>query len=850
MPLLTRAPAAVVVALFLLPACEARTGESVPPDSGRHPDALHRPDGSADGGVLDDTIVDTPDLSDQVRPDAGNVPVRPIESPELVIKIVDPSARRRVAITSRTIALKGIVTGLPDSITWHAASGAAGEASGVPFWRTTAIPLLPGDNLLTVTAVRGDEVQTDQVLVTVNTSFKFGSRLQARPDVLFVGHPKVRTVFTIGADLYRSFVPGSIRLVQTDAAGLPIASSAVTMKDDGQTQAGGDEIEGDGVHTASVMLEGTAPGALHFRVQATVKNGGREVQALSETLDVEVVAPVTAEECRDLVALQAEAESTYQAALQSAGHEAAVAEALQTLQDSPRIGEAGVTDGSGVWLRSRSGLLGALRLSAPGYRGGPGGLEQLSAGLTSSVPVGNRRALLLSPYAAELGEHDESQAVAAAFGASACPPYEVSGPLEDGAADLRAFQDLWRHGLVSVATHGGVYFSGLSVETKRSFGWFHMGAQELLWTGEPVDCAAFSRSRGGECTSDAVCGAGARCVIQELNPEGQPRGLCVDYLQADLRRGRLVLGAERYGVLPTFFRFHSRDAFPGSVVHLGACRSAWNGSMAAMLFGMGARAILGYTGAVTSAFAAERGRELFERLLPDPTTGEGLVLGQAHLNLRDPDTDSTLRLIGARNLVVPGAGLVNGSFETGEATGWKANGDGRVISLLGPALPVHGKHMAILSTGLGYTTKTGELSQTFCPPEGATTLTFWWRFFSAELFEWCGSNYQDTFRVELETAGAVGRPIVVTIDGLCPATGCPTCGSWRRHYPSFPEIVDCPIDFDQGDVKMMEDWFQSRIELSDYGVLAGEPVTLRLMATDKGDSIYDSAILVDDVKVQ
>ncbi len=126
----------------------ARVGESVPPDSGRLPDGLHGPDGSADGGA--------------------------------------------------------------------------------PFWRTTAIPLEPGDNLLTVTAMRGEEIQTDQVLVTVNTAFKFGSRLRARPDVLLVGQPKVRTVFTIGADLYRSFVPGTIRLVQTDSSGVPNSGSAIS----------------------------------------------------------------------------------------------------------------------------------------------------------------------------------------------------------------------------------------------------------------------------------------------------------------------------------------------------------------------------------------------------------------------------------------------------------------------------------------------------------------------------------------------------------------------------------------------------------------------------------------------
>jgi len=64
-----------------------------------------------------------------------------------------------------------------------------------------------------------------------------------------------------------------------------------------------------------------------------------------------------------------------------------------------------------------------------------------------------------------------------------------------------------------------------------------------------------------------------------------------------------------------------------------------------------------------------------------------------------------------------------------------------------------------------------------CLPPGNHTIDIRWRFFSAEFKEWCGSNYQDGFRVWLFSRGQ--DPVAVysaTVDELCPPEECPECG--------------------------------------------------------------------------
>jgi len=205
-----------------------------------------------------------------------------IDSPEMVLKIVSPSAYPYATATGTTGFLSGIVTGAPDSITWQTETGATGSATGVPFWKTGAIPLNPGDNAVVVTATRGQEVQTDKVTITVNRGFKFGSRLRARPNVLFSGQ-NVAVVFAINADLYMNYVPDSLQLIEVDQSSNPLGNPN-SMSDGGDTSVSGDEIEQDGIYTARVNINAVGTGTRYFRVTCQVKEGGGVSYAYSEIL--------------------------------------------------------------------------------------------------------------------------------------------------------------------------------------------------------------------------------------------------------------------------------------------------------------------------------------------------------------------------------------------------------------------------------------------------------------------------------------------------------------------------------------------------------------------------------------
>jgi hypothetical protein len=136
--------------------------------------------------------------------------------------------------------------------------------------------------------------------------------------------------------------------------------------------------------------------------------------------------------------------------------------------------------------------------------------------------------------------------------------------------------------------------------------------------------------------------------------------------------------------------------------------------------------------------------------------------------------------------------------------------------------------MALVSTGLGLTKASGSFAQSVCLPPlppGATTLTLsWdWNFFSEEFIEYCGSEFQDSFEVTFGTTALQSDQI----DDLCPIV--------------FPD----PIEFDKGDV-YTTGWYTQAVDVTQF---AGGTNTLKFAARDVGDSVFDSAILVDNVRL-
>ena len=116
-----------------------------------------------------------------------------------------------------------------------------------------------------------------------------------------------------------------------------------------------------------------------------------------------------------------------------------------------------------------------------------------------------------------------------------------------------------------------------------------------------------------------------------------------------------------------------------------------------------------------------------------------------------------------------------------------------------------------------------------------------WNFLSEEFLEYIGSQYQDYFQIKLILQN--GSEIVLlrkTIDNIASQFGA-TQEKQGMLIAVSPDIV-----FDQGGV-YMTGWQEISFDITSY---RGQVVTVIFSAGDVGDSIYDTAILLDNVDIQ
>ena len=799
------------------------------------------------------TTTDVPTGTDVPNPDDTGTPPTDTgqfafgdepEFADLFIQIIGPTGKPNGTNISGLMPLSGLLFGEATSITWTAEGGATGQITPGRFWNSGPIQLNPGDNTITVTALSADgQESSDQVVITYNPGFQFGAYLEIQPPQIFIDKTTdMRASIAMGS--YGTYDASTVKLHRVDGDGTIIETLA-NMKDDGQVAATCDEIEGDGVFSTCMTRSPTQPGDLRFRVTVEVPMDLSVYDAYSPVTAIDVIPPVSPGVCQSVVQLTTTARTTYENRIADGqSHEDAQAAALSVFTNYGEVTQAGTSpDGYGLWMRHESGLLGVVGLAPDGYRSGDTGTT--SGGITN---LSNQRSLLsrhsmvYAPYRENLGTLDESIGIRSSLEGVECPPFNVQ-EFTDSAAQLATLRTLYEFGVIAFATHGEVMFNGMDPAMANSYGWENEGAQEVLWTGEEINCSNLSPNTP-YCESEGDCPTGSACVAVKITA-GNIEGRCVDFRHGDLLNGRVALSPDRYVVLPSFISHYAHRDYPESLIYLGACRTMMNGTLAAAFFANGAISIAGYSDYVTESFVEEQGTYLFsELLLKNEDTGQGINQTGDVLpgSIEDPDTGGKFWMFGAQNLSIMNADLVNPSWENGGIAGWDHDGDGRVISQLGCYAPVQGKYMGLLSTGLGFTKQTGELSQRFCIPKDKTELRIRWRFMSEEFPDFCGSIFQDEFRATLE--GDLGEMDVVNVwvDSLCQPSLCPFTEACGIHYVGLDQAC---VAFDQGDV-WTTPWREAVIDITPF---AGEgPTILRLFASDQGDSIYDTVILLDDIR--
>jgi hypothetical protein len=573
------------------------------------------------------------------------------------------------------------------------------------------------------------------------------------------------------------------------------------MYDDGNLSHG-DEIQGDGLYSNSLTLNRAHAGQIRIRVQATSNEIGGPVTSYSPYGQIEVVAQVSQQVADATIATQEAGAQQYNAFATQYGAQQAPTMTVQWLLGQPGVASASISASRDISIRYTTGLTGVIIIDEPGTDGGSGGTSERGIGprilpfsqtvgtfqpsyqkaaKAADQTVGSNKVLVYAPNHAQFlswGTAFEDQ-INTLLTNSSCPHYEVTY-LQDGAANVDALDHLCDYGLIVIHTHGGIDGNDVIFLTGEEYSFFgHFFDHWIL----------------GRLTTATHTGSN-----------------------------------DTYWAIRPSFISSRAGTCPNTIVYNGSCQSAQNLTMSNAFIGKGTSTYFGFSETVGSGFDRDMAMATLPNIINGSmSTSQAFTPGQS-----DPgNMHASFLMLPSSAAVRVGAGLLNGDFEQGSLSGWTSTGDGRVITQLGFLLPTGGTYMGVVSTGLGFTTTSGAIEQSFCLPSSATTLTLRWNFLSEEFMEWVGSQYQDYFRIVLTDEGGTQHVVLSTnVDYLA--------HNFQLSRVS-PGIV-----FDQGDV-----WMTGWQSLS-YNVsgMAGQTVTLRMEAGDVGDSIYDTAVLIDDVKLQ
>lgn len=328
---------------------------------------------------------------------------------------------------------------------------------------------------------------------------------------------------------------------------------------------------------------------------------------------------------------------------------------------------------------------------------------------------------------------------------------------------------------------------------------------------------------------------------------------------ADLKQHRIAKVNNTYWVLPSLFtNTYASNELNDSVIFMENCcgygeKGNVDNSLASALVDSGVETVVGFHNSVYAVYSRDMMNTFVTNMLSGMTAREALNNCISTFGEDDaiwynnqgfsgsPHSDKAYPILyGNENETLWNVGVQNGSFEKGilSIINWDKVGDVRKLKKLGELNPWDGDYMAIITTGIGSAedsylsgTEGSIISQTFQIPKGSTTLSFSYNVISEEPMEYVGSRYDDKFYVKIFDAK--------NTEVLMAASESVNSSTWYA--------VD-GIDFDGGDNTAYQTlWKTVTIDVS---ACAGSFITLKFGVYDVGDSIYDTAALIDNVVLQ
>ncbi|VAX26926.1 Chitinase [hydrothermal vent metagenome] len=646
--------------------------------------------------------------------------------------------------------------------------------------------------------------------------------------ILVSDDSKIQVTLTVPPEVV--LADSTVRLVRLNSSN----SEELAFLYDNGNLANGDEILGDNIYSAIVDIRENSIGEVSLQVLARIK--GQTVDQKSETKILTVYSNLTSEEFDDIVKTQDEAADKLDQLMNNNinNFETAFNETVAWLKSNSKVGSVETDGSTSIRIKYSSGLHGGIIISKedadgnivtkggftvgdrkknskiPVYKQTRGSNEYYTSTKSTSINkvsdldpqlIGNRNVLIYAPFEAAFGV-DMRPTIETILKQSDYE-FEVTSLINQD-ANVAAFYNATNYGLVIMDTHG----SG-----GKEFG-----------TGEVVDTnAAVYKS-----TYKAMLKAGKLAIWKNMSIS---------------ITGSVKKKADIYAIRASFISSLA-GKFPNSVIFNGSCESTMAQDLSDAFTGKGAKTYYGFDKVVNTTFCAQMSDTVVKRLAVDL-----MDTFDAWEAKSDPVAPkAAFDMDGELDIHYPSS-LINGDFEFGKLDGWTKVGDGRVISQLGTQSPTGGKFMGIISTGLGYTTATGKIFQSFRIEKNQTTLIIKWNFLSEEFLEFINSQYQDYFRIYIKVKNGPENVLVSkTIDQIASDYGAKKFNQEDGEVPQPGNLVfvSPAVSFDVGDV-YMTNWVTATYDISGY---QDKVVTLVLEAGDVGDSIYDTAILLDDISVK
>ena len=600
------------------------------------------------------------------------------------------------------------------------------------------------------------------------------------------------------------------------------------LKDNGLLS-NGDEIAHDNVYSGKFIFNEPSAGEIKYKAKGIISTSSN---GYSQVIAITVNSQLTSQEISTLFKTQSSAKNQLQTYL--AGNpnniENATTQLVAWLQTQPGVQSVERNGNTGIIIHYTSGISGGLLYSvadATGRIHTLGGeaandtlrrnkrsvpLNEQTIGIndyyqdnantyTDNPPldpntIGNRNVLIYEPFQAAFPTYPVGPKIITRLNQSTCKDYNVT-TFTNQNANISVLSSLTNYGLVFITTHG--------LTGKRIF------------TGEIAD----TNLQIYKTTYRAMVKADKLSIWKNITIA--QNGLLRDTADVYVATDKFISGLA--------------GTFPNSVIVNNSCESALNPDLGNAFIGKGAKTYFGYSKVVHIGFVAVISDSIAKRMAVD-----GKTSGNTFFAATDPEDPFAVltKIVGSNDLSFS-TSLLNKDYELGTIEGWTRSGDGRVISRLGTVNPTQGSFMGIISTGLGYTTSSGSVSQCFLVQNTQSTLKLKWNFLSEEFLEFIHSQYQDYFRILLvKQDGSQVTLFSRTIDEMALQFGADTNHAGQLISVS-PNIV-----FDEGGV-YMTGWQDISFNIIPY---RGQTVVIIFKCGDVGDSIYDTAILLDDIIIQ